>query len=298
MDGLLELEDMVGKEKVREDVLNSKEYKAMEYLKDKGIDIDYIKGTIEQLEKGNRKVYKDVLPVSKNHVKFGVISDLHIGHKDYRGDILRHAAKYFKKEKIDFIVNAGDTLEGMSGRDGHIYELEAVGAGAQLDLFEKEFKLLADWKVYSIEADGSHGGWFKSKGNMGLDIGKELKLRAPNYIFLGYDEQDLKLKNGLKLRLRHPGGGTAYALSYKMQKYVDSISGGQKPDILIQGHFHKSEYMFYRNIHCFDAATLENQSPFMKKIGTPAHLGYWIIDAYMNKKGVERIKQEFVPFWE
>ena len=46
---------------------------------------------------------------------------------------------------------------------------------------------------------------------------------------------------------------------------------------------------------------LQSQSPYMRKIGTPAHLGYWIIDANMHKdkaKGVERIKSEFVPFYE
>lgn len=281
-----------------ENVKSREESKILDYLKERGVSLKNIKRTIEQLENGNKPQYKEILPFSKTHIKFGIISDLHIGHRDYRPDILSHAAKYFKQEKVDFIVNAGDTLEGMSGRDGHIYELSAIGATAQLELFEKEFKKLKDFKVYSIEADSSHGGWFSSKGNMGLDIGKELSMRAPNYIFLGYDEQDLKLKNGLKLRLRHPGGGTAYALSYKMQKYIDSISGGQKPHIVIQGHFHKSMYMFYRNIHCIDAGTLEAQSPFMRKIGTPAHLGYWIVDAYINKKGVERFKQEFIPFYE
>ena len=279
-------------------VVTSEEQQIVDYLKSKGMSLDYVKKTIASLEKGNKYPKEKDIPISKEHVKFGVISDLHIGHKDYRGDVLRHAAKYFKQEGIDFIVNVGDTIEGMSGRDGHIYELNAIGAKAQLDLFEKEFKVLKNWDVYSIEADASHGGWFSSKNNMGLDVGQEMSLRAPNYKFLGYDEKDLKLSNGLKIRLRHPGGGTAYALSYKLQKYVDGISGGQKPDILLQGHFHKAEYLFYRNIHCFDAGTLQNQSPFMKKIGTPAHIGYWIIDAYVNKKGVERIKTEFIPFFE
>lgn len=237
---------------------------------------------------------------SDKHVKVGVVTDAHMGHICYRPDITDAARDYFQKENIDFIVNAGDTCEGMSGRDGHIYELTHIGATAQLEYITEEFKKFDKWKVYSIEADSSHGGWFKSKGNMGLDIGKELEQRIESYEFLGYDEQDLDIGNGVTLRLRHPGGGTAYAISYKMQRYVESLGGNSKPNIIIQGHFHKSEYIFYRNVHCFDAGTLCSQTPFMKKIGTPAHMGFWILDIYAdrNKKGVERIISQFVPFYE
>jgi len=133
---------------------------------------------------------------------------------------------------------------------------------------------------------------------MGLEVGPELAKRVKNLEFLGYDEVDLKLDNGIKIRMTHPGDGTAYAVSYKAQKYINALPGGQKPDINIQGHYHKAMYMFYRNIHHFDAGTLCDQTIFMRKKQTPAMTGYWIIDAWSNKKGVDKIKSEFVPFWE
>jgi len=86
-----------------------------------------------------------------------------------------------------------------------------------------------------------------------------------------------------------------------MQKYIESISSGKKPNVLLEGHFHKSQQMFYRNVFGFDVGALQEQSPFMKKIGTPAHLGYWILDVNMHKgkeKGVERVNSQFVPFYE
>jgi len=232
-----------------------------------------------------------------NHVKFAAFADAHMGHKCYRPDILNKMLKDAKREGVEFFVNAGDTIEGMSGREGHVYELTHIGASEQLKYFAEQFKKFRK-PVYSIEAQDSHGGWFHNKGNMGLNIGEELSRRSKHYDFIGFDEQDIILDNGLKLRLRHPGGGTAYALSYKMQKYVESISGGKKPHMLIQGHFHKALSMFYRNVYCIDGATLCEQTPFMKKIGTPAHLGYWIIDANMRKKGLERVTTTFVPFFE
>lgn len=263
-----------------------------------------LKNVLRNLRGANPRKYKPRKIRTRKKVKFGIISDLHIGHECYRPDILSHASQKFEEEGIEFIINAGDTIEGMSGREGHIYELTHIGYSAQMDYFEEEFKKLAKWKVYSIEADKSHSGWYRSKANMGVDIGEELHRRAPNYIFLGYDEQDLILKSGkndqnvLRIRIRHPGGGTAYAISYKMQKYIESLSGGDKPHIVIQGHFHKANYMFLRNIHCFDAGTLQEQSPYMKKKGTPAHLGYWIVEVTYSRAGIEEIIPKFIPFYD
>lgn len=240
------------------------------------------------------------IDIPDNWIRFGVFSDSHIGHQDYRPDVLRAMVKDGEREGVEFWLNCGDTVEGMSGREGHIYELTHIGATAQMDYMTKEFERFKV-PVYSIEADSSHGGWFKSKGNAGLMIGEELDSRSKQYKFIGYDEQDIKMDNGLAIRLRHPGGGTAYAISYKMQKYIESMTGGTKPNLLFQGHFHKMNQMFYRNVHGFDAGALQDQSPFMKKMGTPSHLGYWIIDVNMHNqkhKGVERIQSSFIPFYD
>jgi hypothetical protein len=233
------------------------------------------------------------------HVRFGVFSDAHIGHKDYRPDVLHKMIIDGRRFGVEFWLNAGDTIEGMSGREGHIYELDYIGATEQLKYFANQFSQFRT-TVYSIEAQNSHGGWFNSKNNAGLKIGEELEKISKHYTFIGYDEQDMKLANGLKIRLRHSGGGTAYAISYRLQKYVESITGGYKPHLLCNGHNHKSMYFLYRNVHCIEGGCLCDQTPFMKKIGTPAMVGYWLIDINMHKakaKGVERINQTFVPFY-
>jgi hypothetical protein len=41
--------------------------------------------------------------------------------------------KVFKREGIDRVFCPGDITEGMSGRDGHIYELTHIGASAQIE---------------------------------------------------------------------------------------------------------------------------------------------------------------------
>jgi len=239
------------------------------------------------------------MPYEKNngYIKFGVLSDLHMGHKCYQPKILEHAVKTFNKEKVEFVCIPGDILEGMSGREGHVYELEQIGATAQLKYGVEQLKKIKQ-QIYAITATNSHDGWFSSKNNMGFEVGPELERQVPNFEFLGYDEAEIVTKPGMKIRLSHPGDGTAYAISYKLQKYLNAISGGKKPDILLQGHYHKAEYLFYRNVHAFDAGCLEAQTTFMKKKQTPAMLGYWVIEAWGNKKGVDRIRPMFVPFYE
>jgi hypothetical protein len=251
----------------------------------------------------NHNSWKKYQPVEidfpDKHLKFGVFSDAHMGHTCYRPDVLRKMIADGQRQSVEFWINCGDTIEGMSGREGHIYELDHLGASAQINYFAKEFKFFRN-TVYSIEAQDSHGGWYHNKNNAGLNIGEELQRRSKHYKFIGYDEQDITFDNGLKIRLRHPGSGTAYALSYKQQKYIEAISGGHKPHLLFTGHFHKAIYMFYRNVHSIDCGTLCEQTPFMRKIGTPAHIGYWIIDINMRKgkRGIERISYQFIPFYE
>jgi len=241
---------------------------------------------------GRRRKHK----TSSDTVTFGVLSDLHIGHKNYRPDVLQDAIKNFDKRGVEFVCIPGDIMEGMSGRDGHIYELSHIGASAQMEYAIDQLSQIEQQK-YFIIASNSHDGWFNSKGNMGYDVSKDLEKNIPDMHFLGNDEGDLDA-SGMHIRLTHPGDGTAYAISYKAQKYANALSGGQKPNIVLEGHYHKSMYMFYRNMHMFEAGTLEDQTIFMKKKQTPAHVGYWIVEAEGGKHGVDRITPEFHPFYE
>jgi len=268
-------------------------------LKKSNISEEQLLAAIETIKNPKKEQFK-AYNVNLNDKKFyiGVISDTHIGHNKYRPDIMDIAAKEFKKYKVDFVMLPGDILEGMSGRDGHIFELSHIGASNQLNYAVQELSKI-EQQIYAITASQSHDGWFSSKGNAGFEVGPELERRLKNFKFLGYDEADLNLDNGCKIRMTHPGDGVAYAVSYKLQKYINSISGGQKPNILLQGHYHKSMYMFYRNIHAFEAGTLCEQSIFMRKKMTPAMLGYWIVGVQMDKSGwVSQINPQFRAFYE
>jgi len=70
------------------------------------------------------------------------------------------------------------------------------------------------------------------------------------------------------------GPATSYAVSYRMQKMIESIAGGRKPDMLASGHYHKAETLpSYRNVFGVDVGCFEDQTPFMASRASAAHVG-------------------------
>lgn len=232
--------------------------------------------------------------LSTDSVKFGVISDTHIGHKMFNEDWLFAAYEFFENENCDFIYHSGDIVEGMSGRDGQIYELNKFG-------FEEQTCYAAGLIKKSpipIRAIlGNHDQWFKIKGNIGACVGSKLQAECDNFTYLGDDEAYDMLGN-IKVMLRHPGDGSAYALSYKTQKFIESLAGGQKPNILINGHYHKGIFFEYRNVHAFEAGTLQGQSKFMRGRNLSSTPSVWCIEAFQDNSGLQRIKTELCRFYE
>jgi hypothetical protein len=181
-----------------------------DFLKGKGITKNQLNYMIDNKQKTNPIKRKDIrLPFDYERNKFLVISDLHIGHKNFREDILDDAIKYSKHEGCEFVLIPGDILEGMSGREGQIYELEHIGATKQMDYAVEQLSKF-DIPIYGMTATNSHDGWYSCKGNMGLEVGPELERRVKNFKFLGYDEVDLEFGKGIKARMVHPGGGTCF----------------------------------------------------------------------------------------
>lgn len=236
----------------------------------------------------------ETIGLSDRHVKFLAFGDAHIGHKDFSQGLFDLMVKHVRREKPDFAVNAGDTLEGMSGRPGHVYELSQVGFQEQIS---KASELMGALRIPIYGIDGNHDGWYFKKGDAGVVVGEELERRVKDYHFLGQNEGSLSLGGKTKILLFHPNDGSAYAVSYKLQKLIESFDGGDKPGIVVEGHYHKALYMFVRNVHGFEAGTLCAQTGWMRGKKLSAHMGYWLVDVFLDRRGVNRLEQCFVPFY-
>jgi len=242
----------------------------------------------------SRKVNLDI---PEHHIRVGYFSDPHIGHDRFRQDGFDLMIKTFKKEGIDFIVCPGDHLEGMSGRPGHIYELSEVGFSAQIN---KAIQLYDALGLPILGIDGNHDQWYAKKNNSGIVVGEELEARIKNYTHLGQDEGDIEVAPGYTIKLYHGADGTAYADSYKIQKLIESFTGGEKPNVVFSGHYHKSLFLARRNVFGFESGTLSGQSRYMRGKKIPSHEGFGIVDIYIpkNKNEMPRIKHEWIQLVE
>ena len=125
----------------------------------------------------------------------------------------------------------------------------------QIDYLIDKYPVRAGITTHFIAGD-DHEGWYAQRE--GIEIGRYMETRAReagrnDLHYLGYAESDVSLRCGAGasvMRVVHPGVHRSYALSYTAQKLVESYQGGEKPQILIVGHYHKAEYCFPREVHC------------------------------------------------
>jgi len=240
--------------------------------------------------------YKGSAPITYcgDIYKLLVFSDPHWGSQWVEDAWYDAAIVEGKRQGVNLALVAGDITEGMSGRDGHIYELRAIGYKAQRDLAVSKLRQL-EIPVKCIS--GNHDLWYMAKGNMGGDIVEDICSRVPGAEYLGPHEADISI-NGIIIRLFHGEDASSYALSYRVQKIVESFSGGEKPEILITGHDHKAGYFFVRNVHTILSGCLQKQTPWMRRKKISAMPGFWVISISVLDEEVKWIEPRFYPFYE
>jgi hypothetical protein len=227
-------------------------------------------------------------------IKFALTGDRHTGSLYHHGAALAAFYEHAKAEGVSCVYDCGDILAGHGVYRGQEFELRDLGFEAQLDRLAKD----APRGIKTRFITGNHDASFKNA--CGVPVGRMIAQAVSGYEFLGEEQARVEIEtpNGsFVLGLLHPGGGSAYALSYKPQKIIESLEGGTKPDMLAIGHFHKAEMMpSYRNVCGVQVGTFERQTPFMARGGLAAHVGGWIIEATVGD-GHQRIRGEFVAFY-
>ena len=99
------------------------------------------------------------------------------------------------------------------------------------------------------------------------------------------------------MKLWHGEDGSSYALSYRLQKIIESLTGGEKPNILIAGHVHKYVKIFERNVYALSVGTIQSQTPWMRGKRLAAHVGFCIGDYWVNKDGLAKMRETWYPFY-
>lgn len=234
----------------------------------------------------------------------GFVSDTHLGSKHERPDILAKLYDTFAAEGVKHVYHGGNWIEGEARFNKH--DLKVFGFDAQINHMIETYPSRPGITTHYVAGD-DHEGWYQQRE--ALNVGRILEDRAikagrNDLHYLGYLEADVALAApggaSTPMRIMHGGGGSAYALSYKLQKIVESLTGGEKPSILCVGHYHKFAYVYTRNVHAFMPGCTEDQSIFMRKCAIEAHVGGVICWIQQDPKDghVTRFRCEWIPYYD
>ena len=227
-------------------------------------------------------------------IKFAIMGDTQMGSKYAQITYLHSFYDLCAKEGIKDVYHTGDLTEGLKMRVGHEYELYTVSADDMRDDVIKNYPMREGITTHFIT--GNHDASIYKQ--VGYDIGAAIAHQRPDMNYLGKDCAIINITPNCTLELRHPRDGTAYALSYKIQKMIEAMESDSKPNILAVGHYHKAEYLFYRNVHALQTGCFQSQTPFTRGKGISVHLGGWIVTVRVDKEGhIQGFAPEFVPYY-
>ena len=237
--------------------------------------------------------------ISTNHwdgssvIKFAVVSDTHINSIYTQLTALNDFYDICAATGVTEVYHVGDMDEGEQMRVGHQYECYTQGGDAHIDSIVKHYPKRTGITTHFIT--GNHDASIYRK--CGVEIGKRISNLRKDLDYLGPDIAIVKLTDNCKMELRHPWDGSAYAISYKSQKMIESTDDHDKPDLLFIGHYHKHEYIWYRGVHTFQAGSFCAQTNYMRGKGISAAIGGWIISIIVDSEGFLRaVTPTFIPY--
>jgi len=250
------------------------------------------------------KITTDEFMDKRGWAVIGLVSDTHLGSRYAREDVLAAVYDIFQQAGVKRVLHAGNLIDGYKAQFNHFELKEGLtGLTAQVEYAVQYYPQREGIITNFITADDHEGWWSRP---MGFNVGEYIEMKArrmkrQDLRYQGHIEADIKLtrKNGrsARARLMHPGGGTAYALSYGPQKMVESYAEYDKPVLLATGHTHKAEMIYYGGVYVIQAGTTQDQTGFMRKHKLQAHVGAWLLHYFQDTDGIiSRLSAEWLRF--
>lgn len=232
------------------------------------------------------------IPIKGNTIRFGVVSDTHLGSRYCQNSFLKWFYGHIKKQGATFVLHSGDLVDGEGVYRGQEYEVHAHGFDEQLEYVVKNYP--NGLPTYFIT--GNHClSFFEKKG--GADIGKAIATRRSDMHYLGQLGAYVYFGN-VKAYLVHPSGSPPYAISYRGQKLVENMSTENKANLMILGHYHQAYSFFVRNTYLLGGGGFQGQTPFLRRKAVYPVIGGYFVEILQDSKGVARFRFEFVPMYK
>lgn len=213
---------------------NRQIYNMLTLIKNKGFDFErkyYYNGDIIYVPKKKvNQVQNEGISIitepSDKTFRAILISDLHMGSRYERLDLLNKIYDYCIKENIHIIINGGDVIDGMIGNKNKKHD----NIIQQVDYAFRNYPF--DKSILNFTVLGNHD--IDSLHKVGQDFAEVLKNYRHDIVPLGYEEGQINIKNS-KIFVQHP-------------LFIEKVNRVPKKECLIlKGHYHKMKLNTYSN---------------------------------------------------
>lgn len=244
-------------------------------------------------------------------IRFGVVSDTHLGHKHQQLTHLRDFYRQAGEWGAEFMLHAGDLVDGQNMHRDQQFELFRHGVDSQAKYAIENLPRLAGSPATTVRRRGGGpkvrvseplpqyiiGGNHDGSGwnDVGANVLGQLRDNRPDINYLGAVVGDFN-HGPLKIRMVHPSGGAPYARSYRCQKLVESFSPDEKPHILLVGHLHFFCHVSTRNVEAFQLPCFQSQTTYMKGKALAPDVGGVLFEVTYNELGPLDITSKFVRY--
>lgn len=271
------------------DMSPAKTKSAIKVARDQGIELkvehDHIGIAPEKSDDRIQNI--GIAPVTGERQKVAVISDTHLGSKYCLREQLKEFIHHAYAQGVREVLHPGDVTDG-AYRHG-MFEMSHMGLDEQArDLYETLPKL-PGLTYHGIT--GNHDFTFTEAS--GVDVGRYLsnffrERGREDLHFYGDRGAFLKVR-GAVVHLWHPRSGVSYARSYALQKHIEKYSSGEKPNILLAGHWHVYCHVYERGVHALACPTFQGGgSAFSKSLGGAPAIGGMILSWDLTEHGTLR----------
>lgn len=247
------------------------------------------------------------LPLDVNNsgdwIRYGLVGDTHLCCKEERLEALHNHYDLMRLEGITHVFHAGNIVDGYIPKiNGDSVFCTSIDDQVQYVIDNYPHR---DGMVTHFITGDDHEGWWQKQGfNFGAYLMLLAREQGRNDLdYIGHVEADVEIRAAAKptiIKVQHPGGGSAYSRSYTGQKQVEAFQGGEKPAILVQGHYHVSNFLSERNVYVISMPGFQDQTIFARKKRLRMEVGGAILEFKVNPQdgAVTRCRLEFNLFFD
>lgn len=212
--------------------------------------------------------------IKDNHIRFIVISDLHLGNNKERLDLVYKAYEYALDKEIYTIINLGDLIDSVMPHNQKDIRLTTIDK--QIRYVIENYPFHHNITTYALY--GNHD--YYSLLKYGVDIAQIISEERSDLINLGYGENYLCLEENY-IKLSHP------------IRYLSHYKRNIETPINLLGHYHSYKVNLKDSLYVY-APSLSNLSTEQNLINKPEILDIDIMffEGIMSRIGIKNIDIE------